>query len=83
MSGRVQGVGFRWFIVGCAERLELHGWVRNASDGSVEVECEGSPARVEQLRKRLDQGPPGARVTGVEELAAGAEQLPDGFEIRR
>ena len=83
ISGRVQGVGFRWFVVGEAERLGLRGWVRNASDGSVEVEVEGPADRVDELLLRLGQGPPSARVSAVTEMAGGEYDLPNGFEIVR
>lgn len=81
--GRVQGVGFRWFVVTVAERLDLRGWVRNTSDGSVEVEAEGSPPAVDELRRRLERGPPAARVARVDELAPGADPLPPEFRIVR
>lgn len=83
VSGRVQGVGFRWFVVGEAERLGLRGWVRNAPDGSVEVEVAGPQESVDALRVRLEMGPPSSRVTHVQELGAGAYDLPSGFEIVR
>ena len=82
-SGKVQGVGFRWFVVGEAERLGLRGWVRNAPDGSVEVEMEGPVEAVNALLARLAVGPPAARVTSVQRLAAGTLPLPDAFEIVR
>jgi acylphosphatase len=81
--GRVQGVGFRYFVREAARSLGLAGWVRNADDGSVEVEAEGAPADVERLRQLLADGPPGARVESIEDGAAGAEQLESPFGIRR
>lgn len=83
VSGRVQGVGFRWFVIGEAERLGLRGWVRNASDGSLEVEAEGPTAAVDQLRLRLEKGPPSARVAQVIDLKPSEFDLPEGFEIAR
>ena len=83
VSGRVQGVGFRWFVVGEAERLGLRGWVRNAPDGSVEVEVEGPAAPVDELIAKVSKGPPSARVSQVQTLAAGNYALPEGFEIVR
>lgn len=83
VSGRVQGVGFRWFVVGEAERLGLRGWVRNAPDGSVEVEVEGAEEVVAELKQKLEKGPPAARVSQVQELAAGRYELPESFEIIR
>jgi acylphosphatase len=83
VAGRVQGVGFRWFVVGEAERLGLRGYVRNTSDGSVEVEAEGPAAAMDELRARLEKGPPSARVAYVSELKASSFDLPEGFEIAR
>ena len=83
VAGRVQGVGFRWFVVREAERLGLRGYVRNASDGSVEVEAEGPAAAMDELRVRLEKGPPSARVAYVAELKASSFDLPEGFEIAR
>jgi acylphosphatase len=81
--GRVQGVGFRWFVVSAAERLHLRGWVRNAPDGSVEVEAEGSAVALDALRRRLETGPPAARVTRVDDLPPGENTLPAEFSIVR
>lgn len=66
VSGRVQGVFFRQATAEQAERLELHGWVRNLGDGRVEVLCEGEAAAVRELASWLEQGPPRAEVTRVE-----------------
>jgi acylphosphatase len=66
VTGRVQGVGFRWSAVREARRLGLRGWVRNADDGSVEVEAEGPPADLEAFLAWLRTGPPGAFVRDVE-----------------
>ena len=54
MRGRVQGVGFRWFVREAARRLDVAGWVRNRPDGSVEVEAEGTEAAIQSLRGALD-----------------------------
>jgi len=66
VSGRVQGVGFRLSAVREARRLGLRGWVRNADDGSVEVEAEGPPERLDAYLAWLQHGPPGAFVSDVE-----------------
>lgn len=66
--GRVQGVGFRWWTRSQATRLGLTGSVRNAADGSVEVAARGEAAALEELRRLLRQGPPGARVERLEEV---------------
>jgi acylphosphatase len=65
VTGRVQGVGFRFTAVDQARRLGVCGWVRNQADGSVEVEVEGERAGVEALVRFLHRGPPGARVEDV------------------
>jgi acylphosphatase len=83
LSGRVQGVGFRWFTRAAAQELDLSGLVRNLPDGRVEVEVAGDPERLEVFRQRLRQGPPGARVAALEEQEL--EPVPewDGFRIDR
>ena len=68
VRGRVQGVGFRWFVRERARELGVRGWVRNRGDGSVEVEAEGDLASLEELRRSLASGPTGARVSGVDDL---------------
>ena len=65
VTGRVQGVGFRWWCVREAERLGLDGWVRTRRDGSVEAVAHGETAAVEALIEACRSGPPGARVDGV------------------
>lgn len=76
VRGRVQGVGFRWFVREAARELGLAGWVRNRPDGAVEVAAEGSAATIERLREQLRNGPPGAVVTSVDDIEA-ADQLHD------
>jgi acylphosphatase len=70
VRGRVQGVGFRWFVEREAHMLGIAGWVRNKSDGSVEVLAIGSRDQLLGLRSRLRQGPRAARVDDVEESQA-------------
>ena len=67
VRGRVQGVGFRWFVEREAHMLGIAGWVRNNSDGSVEVLAIGTRDQIVGLRSRLRQGPRAARVDDVEE----------------
>ena len=62
IQGRVQGVGFRWFVHREASELDLHGWVRNTEDGDVEVVASGSPEDLAELRASLRKGPRGSRV---------------------
>ena len=70
VRGRVQGVGFRWFVEREARTLGISGWVRNNSDGSVEVLASGTQEQLFGLRSRLQQGPRAARVDNVEEAEA-------------
>jgi len=70
VRGRVQGVGFRWFVEREAHILGISGWVRNNADGSVEVLAQGSREQLLGLRLRLRQGPRAARVDDVEEFEA-------------
>jgi acylphosphatase len=66
VSGRVQGVGFRWNAVDRAEQLGISGWVRNEDDGSVSCLCEGAKPVLERYLEWLRRGPPGAYVAGVD-----------------
>src|SRR5262249_16154498 len=70
VRGRVQGVGFRWFVERAAHMLGIAGWVRNNSDGSVEIPAMGTHEQLIGLRSRLRQGPRAARVDAVEESEA-------------
>jgi len=67
VRGRVQGVGFRWFVEREAHILGVAGWVRNNADGAVEVFAQGTRDQLSGLRSRLQQGPRAARVDAVEE----------------
>lgn len=73
VSGRVQGVGFRAFVVEAARGLGLAGWVRNRADGRVEAVAEGEQAALERLAEALARGPLLARVDRVETEAVPAE----------
>ncbi len=65
IRGRVQGVGFRWFVHREASELELRGWVRNTESGDVEVVASGTPDDLAELRASLRSGPRGSRVDNV------------------
>ena len=83
MSGRVQGVGYRFFADEAARVEGLSGWIRNLPDGRVEALAEGDQEAVERFGRQLARGPGGARVDRIDAV----EEAPDGrvrrFEIRR
>jgi acylphosphatase len=83
VSGRVQGVGFRWFVRVTGRRLQLSGWVRNCPDGSVEIAAAGREDRLEELRRLVHEGPDGAVVTDVRELEPVAGDLDFPFGVRK
>ena len=66
ISGRVQGVGFRFFTEDAARREGIDGWVRNLPDGSVEVRAEGDAEAMERFERAVRHGPPAARVDDVD-----------------
>ena len=81
VRGRVQGVGFRWFVEREAAMLGLAGWVRNNDDGTVEVLASGDDERLQSLRAKLKQGPRAARVDAVDEHSADAPEGLKSFSI--
>jgi acylphosphatase len=83
VKGRVQGVGFRFATRDEASRLALGGWVRNTSDGDVEVVAEGPTALLQRLATWCHVGPPGALVTNIDEHWLPYTGEFDGFGIRR
>ena len=83
VTGRVQGVGFRWWARAQASALGLSGMVRNAADGSVEVQARGSDTALAELERLLSEGPPHALVGAVERIPASLPSGMDGFEIAR
>ncbi len=81
VRGRVQGVGFRYFVAEAARAEGVHGWVRNWPDGSVEALVEGDRDSVDRVERSIRRGPPLAR---VDDVTAGEEQAtgrPTGFRI--
>jgi len=83
VHGRVQGVGFRWWVWRQATRLGLRGHARNLRDGAVEVIADGSESTLLELEHLLAQGPPAAHVERVEKSQVPHEVLvPNGFDIK-
>lgn len=82
ITGRVQGVGYRMFADAAAAREGVHGWVRNAPDGSVEAWIEGDAEAVARVDADLRRGPAGARIArvSVEEMPPIGRAI--GFSIR-
>lgn len=81
IRGRVQGVGFRYWVVEEAVRLGLKGWVRNLRDGGVELEAEGPEEQLFALEKLLWEGPPLARVSDVQARYLDIEKNYSSFTI--
>lgn len=83
VRGRVQGVGFRWFVWREAEQLGLGGYVRNLRDGTVEVVSQGPDAALDKFHELLRRGPPGSQVEAVESRDVPAElEVPNSFGIK-
>lgn len=82
ISGRVQGVGFRWFTQKEAQKRHIQGYVRNLSDGRVEVEVHGDADAIDDLIDSLYSGPPSGRVDeiSINELARPSSDY-DSFSI--
>ena len=83
VNGRVQGVGFRYFVRTVAVELRLSGWVRNRPDGRVEVEAEGDEDQLRELEQQLWKGPYFSRVEDVECTWSEEPKGLQEFEIRR
>src|SRR5271169_4263449 len=81
VRGRVQGVGFRWFVEREAHLLGIAGWVRNNHDGSVEILAQGTRDQLSGLHSRLREGPRAARVDAVEVSEAQAVKNLSSFRI--
>ena len=82
IRGNVQGVGFRFFAQAAASREGLSGWVRNTSDGSVEVAAEGESGALERFERLMSHGPPRARVMGIDVSEDVPGESHTGFHIR-
>lgn len=86
VDGRVQGVSFRFFTRENADRLDLVGYVRNLSDGRLEVCAYGTEKNIDKLEKKLEKGPRMARIESIDREEVSAEELKeleekDIFEI--
>jgi acylphosphatase len=82
VHGRVQGVSFRYFVMECAKRLDLSGWVRNRYDGTVEVMAEGERSKLEILVKDLNRGSKASDVSRVNTQWSDATGEYQSFKIR-
>jgi len=81
ITGRVQGVGFRYFAELAALREGLHGWIRNRPDGSVEAQAEGEADAMERFERALRHGPPTARVDDVRVDSLNPTGRDTGFSV--
>jgi acylphosphatase len=82
VRGRVQGVGFRWFVEREAHMLGIAGWVRNNHDGTVEVLAQGTHDQLSGLHSRLREGPRASRVDAVEVSEASPTAGISSFRIQ-
>ena len=81
ISGRVQGVGYRFFAERVANQLGLSGYVKNLAEGNVEAYAIGDEVLLDEFRRQLEQGPFGARVNSVRESEAPVISRYKQFEI--
>ena len=82
LAGRVQGVGFRWFVLRLAQQQDVVGDVRNSVDGRVEIRAVGISRKLEAFLDDVRRGPRGSHVDRVEELEPGSDWSFSEFEIR-
>ncbi len=82
VRGRVQGVGFRWFVEREAHLLRIAGWVRNNHDGTVEILAQGTRDQLAGLHSRLREGPRAARVDAVDVSEAKPAADLTSFQVR-
>ena len=83
VSGKVQGVGFRAFVQKQANKMALHGWVRNCAEGGVELEVEGPQASVHTFLEALHKGPPLSQVLQVTVDWKDPNRQTEGFHVLR
>ena len=82
VTGRVQGVGYRYFTEDAANHFGLTGWVSNRFDRSVELEAQGEAADIDEFLTRLRMGPPLSHVADLQVNDLPVEEGEMGFEIR-
>jgi acylphosphatase len=82
VRGRVQGVGFRYFVLREANRLGLDGWVANEADGSVRLVAEGDRVDLDRLAERVSVGPAGAAIADLDVRWTAAQGGWSGFSVR-
>jgi acylphosphatase len=82
IQGRVQGVGFRWYVHREAAELGLRGWVRNTEEGEVEVVAAGTAEDLAELRASLRRGPRGSRVDHLVEHTLDESEAADLSSFR-
>jgi acylphosphatase len=84
LRGRVQGVGFRFFVFDLGQAMGIDGWVRNLPDGrTVEVVAEAEPSTLQRFLDAVRRGPPGALVTEFEEREEPGGEALHGFRVTR
>ena len=81
ITGRVQGVGFRYWLYKAAVRNNINGWVKNKISGEVEALLIGNAVKIDNLIKLCEKGPPSSKVTKVEIQNYKKEYLKKSFEI--
>lgn len=83
ITGRVQGVGYRYFALQCAREIGVVGWVRNNRDGSVETVLSGSTDQIARMMEKLREGPFSAKVMAIEEMEPVQQDVKfEEFKIR-
>ncbi len=82
VDGRVQGVGYRYFALNCAQGLQVTGWARNSPDGTVEIEAQAEGDVLETFVENLRRGPSFARVTDIDTRSIAEVESEDRFHIR-
>ena len=82
ISGRVQGVGFRWFAEREAQSRDVRGYARNLEDGRVEVLVQGDPDTLQTFFETLYRGPLGSRVEDIQKMAVEVDEALPRFHVR-